>query len=254
MQRRLLAIGVLLLAAAILLAGSAGAATVRVGKLVLHADGSFEPRLLPKRAFAPIRFEGYGDIETTDGSQPPALQHVKLDFDHDGHLTTDGLSVCRPAQIENATPQQARHRCAAAVVGRGRLTAMASLLGLARIELSSPLTVFNGPRRDGNPTVLAHAQAPFPISETYVIVAPIERRSGLYGYRTEFDVPPIAGGLGSLTRIEAKIGRTYEVGGAERSYVSARCSDSILQVKGYFSFADGTVVYGSAFKVCRAKD
>lgn len=253
MGKRLLGMGALLAAATVLLAGSAGAATVRVGTLVLHADGGFTPQLLPKRAFAPIRFQGYGDISTTDGSQPPALQHSKLEFDRDGHLNTTGLPVCPPAKLEGATPKQARHRCGGAIVGTGHIAAAVSLVGLARIELSSPLTLFNGPRQNGNPTVIGHARAPFPVSETYVVVAPIERRRGTFGYKTSFDIPPIAGGLGSLTHVDAKLGRIYRSHGRERSFVSARCSDGILQTRGYFSFSDGTVIYGSVFKVCRAR-
>jgi hypothetical protein len=252
MRKWLLAIGGLLAACA-LIAASAGAATVRVGTLVLRADGGFAPQVLPKRTYAPIHFQGHGDIKTTNGSVPPALEHVKLEFDHDGLLTTAGLSVCRPASVESASAQQARHRCGSSIVGAGHVAATVPLPLLGRIVMRSPLTLFNGPRRDGDPTVIFHAQAPFPISETYVVVIPIERRHGTYGYRTAFDVPPIAGGLGSLTHIDAKIGRMYRAGGAQRSYVSARCSDYILQTQGYFSFADGTVIYGSAFKTCRPK-
>jgi len=245
-------IGIVGLVAVGLLPAVSGAdgATVRVGTLVLEADGSFEPRLLPKRSYAPIRFEGYGDIRTTDGSVPPALQHVKLEFDRDGRLTTAGLPTCQPGQVEGATPEQARQRCRNAIVGTGNIAAAVAVPGLARLQLRSPLTLFNGPRQGGNPTVVAHAQATFPFPETYVIVAPIERRGGLYRYRTAFDVPPLAGGFGSLTHVDAKIGRSYRAGGGERSYVSARCSDYVLQTQGYFSFADGTVVYGSAFKGC----
>ena len=181
---------------------------------------------------------------------PPALQHVKIEFDRDGHLTTAGLAICPAGRIEGATPQQARHRCGGAIVGTGHIGATVPLPILGRIELRSPLTLFNGPRKEGSPTVVAHAQAPFPISETYVVVVPIERRQGTYGYRASFDVPPIAGGLGALTHSDVKIGRRYRAGGSERSYVSARCSDYVLQTQGYFSFADGTVIYGSAFKSC----
>jgi hypothetical protein len=243
--------GALLAAVAALLAGSAGAATVRVGTLVLHADGGFQPHALPRRTYAPIHFQGYGEIKTTDGSIPPALEHVKLDFDRDGHLTTAGLSVCRPSQLEGVGTEEARRRCSASIVGTGRIGAAVGLAGLVRIDLHAPLTLFNGPRRDGDPTVILHAQAPFPVSETYVVTIPIERRSGIYGYRTEFDVPSIAGGLGSLTDISVKIGRLYRFHGAQRSYVSARCSDYILQTQGYFSFADGNVIYVSVFKSCR---
>jgi hypothetical protein len=251
MRKPIAIAGVVVLAVAFA-ASLAEAATVKVGTLVLHADGGFEPRLLPKRAFAPIRFQGYGEVETTDGSIPPALQHVLLEFDHDGHVTTAGLPVCRPAQIESASPAQARQRCHGAIVGTGQIGATVPL-PLGPIDMNSPLTLFNGPRSGGDPTVVLHAQAPAPISETYVVVVPIERRHGRYGYRAEFDVPPIAGGLGSLTHIDADIGRRYRAGGVERSYVSARCSDSILQTRGRFSFADGNVIYGSVFKICRAR-
>jgi hypothetical protein len=236
---------------AVLLASSAGAATVRVGTLVLHADGGFEPQVLPKRAYAPIHFQGFGEIKTTDGSMPPRLEHIKLDFDHDGHLTTAGLAVCRPSQLEGAGTQLARKRCGAAIVGTGRIGAEVDLAGLARLELRAPLTVFNGPVRDGDPTAILHAQAPFPVLETYVIVIPIERRQGTFGYQVSFDIPPIAGGFGSLTYISAKIGRLYRSHGAQRSYISARCSDYILQTQGYFSFAGGNVISGSVFKSCR---
>jgi hypothetical protein len=254
MCKRLLTMGALLAACVALVAGAAGAATVRVGTLVLHADGGFQPHALPKRAYAPIHFQGHGTVTTTDGSVPPALEHVKLEFDHDGLLTTAGLSVCQPSSLGGASSKQARNRCGAALVGTGRIGAAVTLPGLGRVDLKAPLSVFNGPRLNGNPTAVLHAQAPFPVSETYVIVVPIERRQGTYGYKAEFDVPPIAGGAGSLTHISAKIGREYRAGGVERSYVSARCSDSVLQTQGTFVFSDGNVIYGSVFKTCRPKE
>jgi len=243
----------LILATGTMAADLAGAAMVRVGTLVLRADGGFTPQLLPRHRRVPIRFQGYGDIGTTDGSQPPALQHAKIEFDRDGRLTTKGLPACPPAKLGGTTTKQARSRCRGAIVGTGHVAAEISLAGFDRIELRSPLTLFNGPRQNGNPTVIGHARAPFPVSETYVVVAPIERRRGVFGYRTSFDVPPIAGGLGSLTHVDTKLARTYRSGGRKRSFVSARCSDGILQTQGYFSFSDGNVIYGSVFKFCRAR-
>jgi hypothetical protein len=120
------------------------------------------------------------------------------------------------------------------------------------VSVSSPLSLFNGPRRDGVPTALAHARNTFPETETFVVVIPIEQRRGTYRYRTTFDIPEIAGGAGAITAVEAKVGRRYRAGGRERSYVSARCSDGILQTLGLASFADGTVISGSLFKPCRA--
>lgn len=238
------------LACAALLGGSANAAYVRVGTLVLRADGGFAPQVLPKKRYAPIRFQGYGKISTTNGSVPPALQHVNLDFDRDGRLATRGLPVCRPGRIQSTTVKQARRRCRGAIVGAGRVEAVLDLVA-ARLKLRSPLTLFNGPRQGRRWTVVAHAQASVPIFESYVVVVPVERRRrGAYGYHSSFDVPEIAGGAASLTYIEARIGRRYRFRGRKRSYVSARCSDGILQTRGNFSFSDGNVIYGSVFKGC----
>jgi hypothetical protein len=230
--------------------GSAGAATVRVGKLVLQADGGFTPRQLPRRDFVPIHFQGHADIKTTDGSPPPPLQRIQLDFDRDGKLTTAGLAVCQPAQLGGATPQQARNRCGAALVGTGHVGATIGIPGL-RVNVRAPLSLFNGPRQGGKWTVIAHSQTIFPLPETYVVTIPVERRRGIYGYRSTFDLPPIAGGLGALTHIDAKIGRRYRAGGSERSFISARCSDGILQTFGLAWFADGTVISGSLFRACQ---
>jgi len=245
----LLAIAALLVA----VAGSANAAQVRVGTLVLTADGGFEPRVLPRRAYAPIRFQGRAEIRTTDGSVPPAVQRIRLEFDRDGRLTTAGLPSCPPQQIEGATVEQARAACGSAIVATGHAGAAIIVPGQQRVDVRSPLTAFNGPRIDGNATLVAHAETSFPARQTYVVVIPIERRSGTYRYRVTIDVPPIAAGYGALTHIDGTIGRRYRAGGAERSYISARCSDGILQTQGLVSFADGSVVSGSLFKPCRAR-
>ncbi len=134
-RARLLRIGALLgtcAALAVALAGIAGAATVRVGTLVLRADGGFAPRLLPKRSYAPIHFQGHADIKTTNGSAPPALQPVRLDFDRDGRLTTTGLATCSPSAIEAAAPKEARRVCERAIVGTGHVGAAITLPGRDR--------------------------------------------------------------------------------------------------------------------------
>lgn len=255
--KRLSKLGVLAACAALVvpIATLAGAAEVRYGTLILRADGGFQPQVLPKDHRVPIRFQGHADILTSDGSAPPPLRHLKLEFDRDGKLNTAGLPVCPPSRIEAATSKQAERRCRGAIVGEGHAGAVLSL-GTARIRVRSPLLLFNGPRIGGNVTVIAHAQTSVPVFQSYVVVAPIERRRGTFGYRTSFDVPPIAGGTGALTHVDARIGREYRRGGEKRSYVTARCSDGILQTQGYFRFDDGqdTVIYGSVFKGCTARD
>ena len=149
------------------------------------------------------------------------------------------------------SPLAARGKCKGAIVGEGRLGAAVALNG-GTARVTSLLTLFNGPRQEGNATVVLHAQAPPPISETYVVVVPVERRGGGYAYRATIDVPPIAGGAGVLTHIDAKIGREYRYRGARRSYASARCSDGILETHGYFRFAGGIPISCDVFRACTA--
>jgi hypothetical protein len=246
------AVALLLALAALSLAASASGALVIVNGIVLHADGGFQPRLLPEKRFAPIDFQGFFDITARGGGVPPALQRAEIDFDRDGRLGAAGLPICAPEQVAAATPEQARRICKSAVVGTGHISALISLPeGL--VAGSSLLTIFNGPRQGSNPTVVLHARTTVPAPETYAIVVPIERRPGAFRYRATLDIPPIAGGLGVLAHLDVDVGRRFSAGGQKRSYISAHCSDGILHTHGRFTFADGTIVDGSVEKACTAR-
>jgi hypothetical protein len=231
----------------------AKAAVIEVEGLILRTDGGFEPHLLPRRAFAPVIFQGQASIASRGGGMPPALQRIVLDFDRNGHLSTAGLPTCAPAQVENASVQEARRACPGAIVGKGEVAAVIALPGTREFEATSPLTVFNGPTQNGLPTVVLHAQVTSPVMQTFAVLAPIERLHGRYGYRVTIELPPIAGGHGALTRIETKLGRRYSFGGRRRSYVAARCPSGILRVHGDFLFSDGTVIDGAVEKPCSAR-
>jgi hypothetical protein len=248
---RLLGIGALV--ACVLCAGAADAALVRIENLVLTADGGFTPRLLPKRAFAPTEFEGHADMRAVDGGIPPALQRIVLDFDRDGRLSAGGLPACDPVVLDGASPAEARARCQGAVVGSGRVEALIGLGDGPPVKAGSPLTIFNGPRLEGHATAVVHAQTTAPSVQTFVLTVPIERRGGDFRYRATVDVPPIAGGLGSLSHISATIGRRYRFRGSRRSYASARCSDGVLRTHGRLTFADTTIVDGTIEKACTAR-
>jgi hypothetical protein len=245
----LVAISIAALGAA---SASGDGALVEVNDLVLRADGGFQPQTLPRRQYAPIDFQGHADISAKGGGRPSPLQQALIDFDRDGRLSVAGLPTCAPEVIANASTEEARGLCRGALVGTGHVSALVSLPG-GTVEASSPLTVFNGPRLETGPSVILHARFTVPATETYAIVVPIERLSGGFRYRAHLDLPPLAGGLGALTHIDVKIGRRYRAGGKPRSYLSARCSDNVLQTHGRFQFEDGTVISGQVEKFCRSR-
>jgi hypothetical protein len=250
-HRRLSRAVALCCALALLLAASAAGegALVIVDNIVLHADGGFRPRSLPRHHFAPIDFQGSFDIAARGGGKPVALEAVAIDFDRDGRLSVGGLPVCPAERVANAGPEEARQACAGAIVGTGRLEAQIDLAG-GTVRANSALTIFNGPPQGGQPTVIFHARTTVPATQTFAIVVPIERRPGAFRYRATLTLPPIAGGLGALTHVAVKVGRRFNVEGQRRSYVSARCSDGILRTHGRFSFVDGTIVDGNVEKPC----
>jgi hypothetical protein len=251
-QPALKGLGALLVLLSVALVGSATGAVVKVEDVVLRADGGFEPQTLPKRQFVPIDFHGELDISSRRGGKPPRLEQALIDFDRDGRLSVGGLATCAPETIAAASTDEARRICRGAVVGTGHIGTYVAFLEQGPVESTSPLTIFNGPRTAaGQPTAVLHAQISTPATQTYAISVPIEQRRGGFRYRARIDVPEIAGGFGAITHLDVEIGRRYRAGGEKRSYVSARCSDHILQTHGRFTFEGGTVVDGLVEKYCR---
>jgi hypothetical protein len=235
--------------------GARAGGTVTYRNLVLHAVGGFEPQLLPRKAFAPISIQGEVSFSTRSGvGRPVALTEAVIGFDRDGHLDVAGLPTCAASRVAALGTKEARAACGGAMVGEGLIEALVEAVpGAAPTLVKAPLTIFNGPEEAGNPTTIFHANLGAPASQTFAITAPIERIPGLFRYQVTLHVPPIAGGLGSLTRIRVEIDRRFRVGGKLRSYVSAHCPDSILKTRGRFTFADGTIIDGSVEKFCRAE-
>jgi hypothetical protein len=238
---------------ALLFAASAAGegALVIVNDIVLRADGGFHPRALPRRQFVPIDFQGHFDIAAKGGGKPVALESAVIDFDRDGRLSPGGLPTCPVERVASASTTEARRACGGAIVGTGRIAAWIDLDG-GSVTGSAPLTLFNGPPQNGDPTVILHAHTDFPLTETLAIVIPIERRPGPFRYRATLVLPPIAGGRGSITHVGVEVGRRFSVNGQRRSYVAAHCSDGVLRTHGRFTFADGTVVDGAVEKPCQA--
>jgi len=254
-MRRLLGIGALV-ACALLASSALGDELLRTGNLMFSVDGGFTPRTLPRRTFAPIDFKGHFDIRAVDGGVPEPLQQVVVDFDRDGRLSVRGLPSCDPELLRAATPEEARAICGPAIVGRGHLEALLEREGQPPTKVGSLLTLFNGPRENGHPTVILQARISEPFTEVFDVTIPIKKQRGNYRYRATIELPAIAAGRGAITHVDVDIGRRWRFAGKPRSYISARCSDRILSTHGRFTFAAepyDTVVDGSIDKGCATR-
>jgi hypothetical protein len=246
---------VLIATAGLLLAAATAAAlTIRAGELILNADGGFTPTALPKHHDAPISLHGGGRLSTVSGELPPIVKTIQIEFDRHGHVDTTGLPVCRASQLQSTTVPVARHNCPGAIVGKGFGRAIVSFPEQRPIPVSSPITIFNGPRKNGNPTVFAHAYTTVPVPTTFVVPIVIERiHKGVYGYRTIARIPKIAGGAGHPIAGHLKISRHWTYKGKRHSYVNARCETGHLQARAGVTFGDGTVLSGVFLKKCTVR-
>jgi hypothetical protein len=245
LRRALPVLAILVFACALGAAVAGATALVETNEVRIVVNAAFQPRNLPVKSFAPVQFSGFVDVAKPGGGQPPALGKIVLDFDRDGRLDVSGLPTCAPESVAQASVEEARRICKGAIVGTGELEALVALpVSGNLVPTSSPLTLFNGPRLEGKPTVIVHARTTVPATQTYAFTVPIEKRPGEFRYRVTADIPPLAGGLGAITRISVKVGRRYTAGGQRRSYVAARCSDHILRSHGAFTFANGLTIEG----------
>src|SRR6478609_11653799 len=107
MKRRKLLVTAGLGLVVLAIAGAAEAQVIRVGDIILTAEGSFTPTKLPKHENAPITIHGGGKVSTVSGAYPPVLENINIEFDRHGSVETTGLAVCRTGQLEATTSPQA---------------------------------------------------------------------------------------------------------------------------------------------------
>ena len=215
-------------------------AHVVLGNLVLDAEGSFSPKALPKFKNAPITTEGGGKISTLSGELPPILDTFVLEFDKHGALDTTGLGVCTKGKLIATDVATARKACKDAIVGEGFGKAVVKLPEQAPIKVGSPITLFNGPKKGADDTIIAHAHLDYPGPTTFIVPIVIEKiHKGVYGYRVIVRIPKIVNGYGHPIEGSAKVGKKWTYKGKKHSYINARCETGHFQVRGEFSFKGG---------------
>jgi hypothetical protein len=237
---------------AVIATGAAEAITLRVGNIVITGNGGFSPIRLPKYKNAPIKLFGHAKFKTIDGTRPSPLRRLVLEFDKHGAVETRGLPKCSMRKLEATTTKVARKLCPGAIIGKGFGTAVVELPEQRPIEVSSPLTLFNGPRVHGNPSVLGHAHIDYPGPTTYVVPIEIQKvHHGRYGFKTVANFPRIVNDYGSPLYGRLRIGREWNYKGKRLSYANAHCADGRLQAKFEFTFKNGDSVPGTVFKPCK---
>jgi hypothetical protein len=257
--RRRLATLALLLAAAGALAAVAAANVLQSGDVRVTFHASFEPHTLPREHAAPIAVEVDGKISTTDGSEPPPLQTLRVELNSAGRIDTRGLPACTAAALQSTSSDLARERCGPAQVGSGSFEAQVTLSSRP-IPVDGRALVFNG-LVHGRAGMLIHIYVARPVRFTLVIPLRISHRGGEFGTVLTTKVPALAAGFGSITELQLRIGRRFTYRGGRRSYLSATCAApagfpgaTFSFARGVFSFSGGRIMHTVLSRSCQVRN
>ena len=244
--------------AAVALAGVATASkptVVRLGNLIVKFNGDITPKKLPKKKFAPIKLQASGNLATADGTHPPAVKQVILDFDKNGLINAKGLPTCRSGQLQARDSGAAKKACPKAIVGKGNTAVEVKLSSDSPAFVAhGPLVLFNGGVKGGVTTMYAHAYVSVPAPTAVVTTVKIKKiHKGKFGTEATATIPAIAGGTGSAVAFNLKVSKKFTYKHKQQSYLVARCANKHLYAHGVVSFSDGTRIAGDVVRTCIQK-
>ena len=247
MNRKLMLLLALVAIAALILSAAAFGSPNRklwcVGNVCIADDGGISPTKLPRHAKAPISAVLNGEVTTKDGTHPPALQSLDLEIDKTIGVDALGLPSCRIGQLQSRDTAAAKRACGDAIVGSGHAEVEVAFPEQAPFRSTGPLVLFNAGTKGKTTTVLLHAYVNVPAPTAIVVKATITRvHHGRFGLEIKADIPRIAGGSGSVTEFELKVGRKYTYKGRKKSFLTASCPTGTWLTRGHARFSDDTTL------------
>lgn len=211
------------------------------GNICITDDGGIAPSKLPKRGKAPIKARLLGEIETRDGTHPPPVQSLELDIDKTIDVDAVGLPTCKAAQLEARSSTAAKQACGNAMVGSGSAEVEVEFPEQKPFRSTGPVVLFNGGVRGRTTSLFLHAYVNVPAPTAVVTKVTVTRvNRGRFGLHIAAQVPKIAGGSGSVTMFELRVGRKFTHKGERKSFLIAGCPTGTWVTKGDVTFADGT--------------
>ena len=216
---------------------------VRVGNLFLRDNGGISPTKLPKHKQAPISANLNGQIGTTDGSHPPAIRTVNLDFDRTIQVNALGLPVCTERQLIARSTATAKNACSDAIIGSGEGEVEVAFPEQQPFAAKGPIVLFNGGVHGGTTLLLIHTYVAVPAPTAVIATVKLTRiHRGHYGTHAVAQIPRIAGGAGSVTKFKITINRTFSYKGKKESYLTASCPTGHYYTEGEVQFSDSTTL------------
>lgn len=211
------------------------------GVLCVGDNGGIFPTKLPRHGSAPITARIIGEIDTRDGSHPPALQQLEADIERTIKVDAVGLPICKADQLQATSSATAKKVCSDAILGSGTAEVEVAFPEQKPFSSTGPLLLFNAGTHGRTTNVLLHAYVDVPAPTAIVVKATVTRiNRGRFGLHLEAHIPKIAGGAGSATSFDIKIGRRYAYKGRKKSFLSASCPTGHWATRGNLLFSDQT--------------
>jgi hypothetical protein len=213
--------------------------SARVGNLVLTDNGGIIPSRLPRHEQVPISAVIDAHIGTVDGSHPPAVRSISVDFDKTLAVNAKGLPACRIGQLEARTTAAAKSACRDAIVGEGDGDVEVAFPEQAPFSATGPIVLFNGGVHAGTTLLYVHTYVSVPAPTAVLVTVKLTRiHRGHFGIHAVAAIPRIAGGAGSVTRFKLRIGRRFTYRGRKESYLTGSCPTGRYFTEGKVLFED----------------
>jgi hypothetical protein len=248
-----------------LLAGATTAAQAEYnqkGNVLATFNGHLAPVKLPRIGTAPVTMEIDGNIKTTDGSQPPALQTVAIAINHHGSLFYKGLPTCPKSKLTNTTSSVALKRCRAALIGTGHFGAQVVFPQASPFPALGKILSFNSVTPNGTHMILAHIFGRVPLATTYILPFKIQRipGGGTYGTSLDATFPEVSDNWGYVTHFDLTLKRRFLYRGQKRSFLNAGCpipkgyGQALFPLaKATYGFKGGLDISNTLARSCQAR-
>jgi hypothetical protein len=224
---------------------------IRAGNLFLRDDGGIFPSRLPRHSQIPISARIDAEIGTTDGSHPPAVKTLNIDFDKSIQVNAKGLPICSGDQLVARSTVAAKKACPDAIVGSGEGKVEVAFPEQEPIVAKGPILLFNGGVHSDTTLLFIHTYVNVPAPTAVIATVKITRvHRGHYGTHTVSEVPAIAGGSGSVIKFKLTIGRKFTYKGKRESYLTASCPTGHYYTEGDILFAGGDTLKGTHILPC----
>ena len=142
-------------------------------------------------------------IGTIDGSHPPAIRSISVDFDKTLAVHAKGFRPAGGDSSKRGRPRPRRAPAATRSSAKATATSKSPFPNRPRSRATGPIVLFNGGVHGGTTLLYVHTYVSVPAPTAVVATVKLTRiHRGHFGIHAVAEIPRIAGGAGSVTRFK----------------------------------------------------